>query len=77
MNPASTNKSIEKIYFEAKKNGALGGKILGAGKSGYLLVYANSNYHSNLRKKLKKLNSKIKFERVNFSLDGLKYWKVY
>lgn len=77
ISPKSSNKKIDKVYNEAKKIGALGGKILGAGQSGYLLIYINSKYQPNLIKKLKKLNLKLKFEKINFSPDGLKYWKVF
>ena len=77
LNPNSTNKRLDKIYDIAKKNGVLGGKILGAGQSGYLLVYANSKNQSILMRNLKKKVSTLHFERVNFSADGLKYWKIF
>ena len=32
-----SNTKIDKIYNLAKKNGALGGKLLGAGSGGFLL----------------------------------------
>ncbi|MDC1177531.1 CBS domain-containing protein [Candidatus Pelagibacter sp.] len=77
LNPNSTNKKLDSIYTEAKKNGALGGKILGAGQAGYLLLYVNSSKQPILINKLIKKFSKLKYERLNFSLDGLKYWKIY
>ena len=77
ISPKSSNKKIDKIYNEAKSSGALGGKILGAGQSGYLLIYINSKGQQKLVKNLKKLNFKLKFERINFSSDGLKFWKVF
>ena len=37
-----------------QKNGAIGGKILGAGGGGFLLIIANKKYHKVLKKNLKK-----------------------
>ena len=34
-----TNSSVDEIYDLAKKNGAKGGKILGAGGGGFFLFY--------------------------------------
>lgn len=77
LNPRSTNKKLDKIYSEAKKSGVFGGKILGAGQSGYLLLYINSINQSNLINNLSRKNSSLEFERINFSSDGLKYWKIF
>tara|TARA_Y100001958_G_C21209251_1_gene535106 strand:+ start:244 stop:1647 length:1404 start_codon:yes stop_codon:yes gene_type:complete len=77
VNPSSTNKKLNRIYLNAKKNGALGGKILGAGQSGYLLLYINSKNQSELISNLSKKNSNLEFERINFSNDGLNYWKIF
>ena len=76
INPMATNKKIDKIYDLAKKAGAVGGKILGAGQNGYLLLYIESFNQSLLQTKFKKINLHNKIERINFSSDGLKYWKV-
>ncbi len=45
-----TNKKITKYYKDALKNGAIGGKIVGAGGGGFLMFYAND---------IKKLRKKI------------------
>ena len=37
-----SNKTINEIYNFAMKNGALGGKLIGAGGGGFLLFFANS-----------------------------------
>ena len=39
MSSKITNPQVDQLYEEAKKAGALGGKLLGAGGGGYLLVY--------------------------------------
>jgi len=72
-----SNSLIEKIYNSAKKNGAIGGKVLGAGGGGFLLIIANKKYHSRIKKNLKKfvfVPFKINFEGSKVVLnqpDGL------
>ena len=61
-----SNKKINKYYIEAKKLGAKGGKLIGAGGGGFLLIYAEKKYHKNIIKKLNKLTP-VKF---NFSDKG-------
>ena len=47
------------------KNGASGGKLLGAGKNGFLLFYAEENKHKQLRDSLKDLNElDFEFESI-------------
>ena len=43
-----TNAIIDDIYEKAKKAGALGGKILGAGGGGFVLLYADEQCHDNI-----------------------------
>ena len=40
-----SNEVVDKIYAQGLKAGAVGGKILGAGKSGFLLLYCPENNH--------------------------------
>ena len=61
-----TNKKIDNYYSIAIKNGALGGKLIGAGGGGFLLIYAQKKYHNKIIKSLNKLTP-IKF---NFSNKG-------
>ena len=61
-NKVSNNK-IDDIYNEALRSGASGGKIIGSGGGGFLLMYCNQKYHLTLKKKLKKLPI-IKFNFV-------------
>lgn len=63
-----SNNKIDQIYDCAKKNGALGGKILGAGGGGFLLLYAEKKNHEKLKKSLKKYLN-VPF---NFSKEGSK-----
>ena len=58
-----TNSYIDDIYNKAIKNGALGGKLLGAGGGGFLLMYAPYEKHKYIRNSLKGLTTiPFKFE---------------
>ena len=63
-----SNSKIDDLYDFSIKNGALGGKILGAGGGGFLLLYVPKKNYLTLEKKLKKYKN-IKF---NFSQEGSK-----
>lgn len=47
--------AIDEIYHEAIKTGALGGKILGAGGGGFLLLFVRPELHNKVREKFKDL----------------------
>lgn len=53
MSSKITNSSIDTLYSLALKHGAIGGKILGAGGGGFMLLFADPRYHENILKKLK------------------------
>tara|TARA_A100001015_G_scaffold224516_1_gene253165 strand:- start:482 stop:1891 length:1410 start_codon:yes stop_codon:yes gene_type:complete len=65
---------IDKIYHNALKNGAVGGKLLGAGGGGYLLFYVPSEHRMNVLKTLK--SHGLTIEKFQFNNDGLRVWKV-
>ena len=58
-----TNDFIDEIYTKALHNGAVGGKLVGAGGGGFLMFYASDR--SKLRAAMKKYN----LEEVRFSFD--------
>ncbi len=58
-----SNSRIDKIYDAALKNGAVGGKLTGAGGGGHMLFYCEKPNQKKLEKKLKTLG----LERVKFS----------
>ncbi|MBU0530015.1 galactokinase [bacterium] len=64
-----SNPRFDEIYETAKKNGALGGKITGAGGGGFFLFYCEDN-HSKLRKAMKDIG--LKEMRFNFDYEGTK-----
>ena len=67
-----TNSNIDRWYDLAMENGALGGKLIGAGGGGFLMFYANN------RSKLRKVLSEEGLEeiRFNFVFEGTKILSV-
>ena len=64
--------TINEAYEYAIKNGALGGKLIGAGGGGFLLFYTNKP--SRLRNAFHKRFEEVKFK---FDYEGVKeiFWK--
>jgi D-glycero-alpha-D-manno-heptose-7-phosphate kinase len=58
-----TNSQIDEWYELGKNNGAIGGKLVGAGGGGFLLFYAED------RKKLRQAMAKAGLDEVRFSFD--------
>ena len=54
MTPLMSNNFIDKVYSFARKNGALGGKVIGAGGGGFILLIVDKRKKKQLRKKLSK-----------------------
>ncbi|MBF0384366.1 MAG: kinase [Candidatus Omnitrophica bacterium] len=50
-----TTPQIDEIYNNAKKSGALGGKLIGAGGGGFVLLYVPREKQAIVKEKLKKL----------------------
>ena len=61
-----SNTTINEIYKIATENGAIGGKILGAGGGGYLMLYCTKKKQKKLIKSLKKLI----YVKIKFSTGG-------
>lgn len=74
MNSSITNDLVDDSYNTAKDIGALGGKLLGAGGSGYLLVYASPLYHKKIRNALYKKG--VIQENFKFENKGLEVWST-
>ena len=58
-----SNPKIDEWYDLTLKNGAIGGKLVGAGGGGFLLFYAND------RNKLRKCKKENGLEEVGFNFD--------
>lgn len=65
---------LDKIYSTAVNNGALGGKLLGAGGGGCFLFFINPFKRKHLVNTLK--NLKLEIIPLLFEKEGLKSWKI-
>lgn len=65
-----TNPIIDQMYQDAIAAGALGGKILGAGGGGFLMVYVPEKNHTHVREALKNFQElKYKFTRTGSTIE--------
>jgi D-glycero-alpha-D-manno-heptose-7-phosphate kinase len=55
LSPEVSNGEVDEIYAAAQSSGAIGGKLLGAGGGGFLLLFARPDDHEALRSKLERL----------------------
>jgi D-glycero-alpha-D-manno-heptose-7-phosphate kinase len=62
-----TNKDIDCWYAKARKNGALGGKIIGAGGGGFLMLYVEGG-HDRMRKAMEEEG--LIYTPFKFDFDG-------
>jgi D-glycero-alpha-D-manno-heptose-7-phosphate kinase len=74
MSDRISNPEIEKMYEEARKAGAVGGKITGAGGGGYMLLYCRFEKKHKVAERLKRMGASI----TEFAFDpyGLQTWRV-
>ncbi len=52
LSPAVSNAEVDQIYETARRAGALGGKLTGAGGGGFLLLFARPDRHPAIREQL-------------------------
>jgi D-glycero-alpha-D-manno-heptose-7-phosphate kinase len=69
-----TNTLIDEIYDTAKKNGATGGKISGAGGGGYMFFYCPDNSRHKVIQALQKFGGHS--HRYEFTNAGLSTWTI-
>jgi len=62
-NPGISNAQIDSWYDHAVANGALGGKLIGAGGGGFLMFYASNN------RQLRKAMAEAGLQEVRFRFD--------
>lgn len=69
-----SNKNIENFYLTSRKFGVLGGKLLGAGGGGHLLLFSEPNQKFKVIQELEKIGGII----VNFHFNpkGLEVWDI-
>ena len=60
-----SNRVVDEIYATARRAGALGGKLMGAGGGGFMLLFARPSDHERIRERLAKLvHVPFRFERA-------------
>jgi len=69
-----SNDEIDNFYLTSRKFGVFGGKLLGAGGGGHLLLFSEPNKKFQVIQELEKIGGKI----INFHFNpkGLEVWKV-
>lgn len=69
-----TDPKIDELYEEARNNGVIGGKLLGAGGGGYLLFFCKFDKKHVVSQRMEDMGGKI----IPFSFDfqGLQTWGV-
>ena len=67
-----TTPYLDEIYEYALSNGALGGKLLGAGGGGYFLFYVQTFNKIKLMKALR--DKKLDIDTFTFDESGLRSW---
>ncbi|MDP8236493.1 MAG: hypothetical protein P9M08_08915 [Candidatus Erginobacter occultus] len=69
LSPKMTNPRFDDIYRIARENGALGGKISGAGGGGFFVFYVENN-HRRFKNKMQELG--LRPMRYRFDFEGSK-----
>lgn len=74
MNSLVSTSNIDELYDAARNMGARGGKILGAGGGGYILLFCPFNCKHLIAKRVEEMGSQV----VPFSFEdhGLQVWSV-
>lgn len=74
LDPAITTPQIDEMYETARREGAIGGKILGAGGGGYLLLYCPFDRKHVVAAALERLGGQV----VDFGFEprGLQTWEL-
>jgi D-glycero-alpha-D-manno-heptose-7-phosphate kinase len=69
-----TTSFLDEIYLSAKKAGATGGKISGAGGGGFMIFYCPANTRFPVMEALNKFGGD--FKRYSFVQDGVTAWSI-
>jgi D-glycero-alpha-D-manno-heptose-7-phosphate kinase len=67
-----SNQAVDEIYHTAKAEGAIGGKLLGAGGGGYLLLFAPPSAHERIQRRL----GGLRLEAVLLDTLGFQSWTI-
>ncbi|MEO9946927.1 MAG: GHMP kinase [Paraglaciecola sp.] len=73
MASSITNDELDEMYDVAKKAGAIGGKVSGAGGGGFMMFYCESNKKRDVVSALEKMGARV--ESFKFELEGVESWR--
>lgn len=75
LSPKISNPELDELYEIARKHGAIGGKITGAGGGGYMLLYCHFDKKHKVAEKMRELGCTI----TDFAFEplGLQTWRVH
>lgn len=65
-----TNPFVDECYEVARKHGAAGGKLIGAGGGGFFMFYCHNHDKRKLVEKMQEMG--LRWERFRFDFDGAK-----
>jgi D-glycero-alpha-D-manno-heptose-7-phosphate kinase len=68
-----SNPEIDKLYEKARSCGAIGGKILGAGGGGYMLLYCDFRKRHEVDRAMREMGAEAK--SFSFTKEGLTVWR--
>ena len=74
MSPRITTERIEEMYDEARRHGAIGGKVTGAGGGGFMLLYCDDRRKHEVAAVLERMGARV--DEFAFAIDGLRTWRV-
>jgi len=73
MSDRISNAKIDEMYEEARKAGAIGGKITGAGGGGFLMLYCRFDRRHKVAERVERMGGKI--VDFHFEEKGLQTWR--
>ena len=74
FSPKISDPQIDEMYEEARKSGAIGGKLLGAGGGGFILLLCEFDKWHIVAEKLEGMGGKVM--SFGFEYSGLQTWKA-
>jgi D-glycero-alpha-D-manno-heptose-7-phosphate kinase len=74
MNPGTVNPYLSEIYEVARKHGALGGKVLGAGGGGFFIFFTPFTQKGDVTRSLTALG--VQPTPLAFEPEGIRTWQV-
>jgi D-glycero-alpha-D-manno-heptose-7-phosphate kinase len=69
---AVSNPRIDELYEEARRLGAVGGKVLGAGGGGFMLLMCPLGHRAAVARRLSQLGARP--STLTFAADGMRSW---